>query len=81
MFNIKVFLFFVFFFFSLVSQQLDEFTDVNEGEKEVMKLWNLHVMKHGYVVSKSVKVFYFTKNNNCVYLCLFWTIMLDNLND
>lgn len=35
------------FFFYL--QQLDEFTDVNEGEKEVMKLWNLHVMKHGYV--------------------------------
>lgn len=25
--------------------------DVNEGEKEVMKLWNLHVMKHGYVFS------------------------------
>ncbi|KAL6110178.1 suz12 [Pungitius sinensis] len=24
--------------------QLDDFTDVNEGEKEVMKLWNLHVM-------------------------------------
>ncbi|RWS10099.1 Polycomb protein suz12-B-like protein [Dinothrombium tinctorium] len=28
---------------------IDEFTDVNEGEKEVMKLWNLHVMKHGFV--------------------------------
>lgn len=28
---------------------IDEFTDVNEGEKELMKLWNLHVMKHGYV--------------------------------
>lgn len=28
-------------------QQIEEFTDVNEGEKEVMKLWNLHVMKHG----------------------------------
>ncbi|KAJ8001927.1 hypothetical protein DPEC_G00174490 [Dallia pectoralis] len=31
------------------ATQLEEFTDVNEGEKEVMKLWNLHVMKHGYV--------------------------------
>ncbi|CAM9148015.1 unnamed protein product, partial [Lampetra planeri] len=31
------------------ATQLDEFTDVNEGEKEVMKLWNLHVMKHGCV--------------------------------
>ncbi|XP_043465594.1 polycomb protein suz12-B [Leptopilina heterotoma] len=28
---------------------IDEFTDVNEGEKELMKMWNLHVMKHGYV--------------------------------
>ncbi|XP_053706973.1 polycomb protein suz12-A-like isoform X2 [Synchiropus splendidus] len=30
-------------------KQIDEFTDVNEGEKEIMKLWNLHVMKHGFV--------------------------------
>lgn len=29
------------------KQMIDEFTDVNEGEKELMKLWNLHVMKHG----------------------------------
>ncbi|KAK3928737.1 Polycomb protein Su(z)12 [Frankliniella fusca] len=28
---------------------IDEFTDVNEGEKELMKMWNLHVMKEGYV--------------------------------
>lgn len=28
-------------------QMIDEFTDVNEGEKELMKLWNLHVMKYG----------------------------------
>ncbi|XP_054285941.1 polycomb protein suz12-B-like isoform X2 [Macrosteles quadrilineatus] len=28
---------------------IDEFTDVNEGEKELMKMWNLHVMRHGYV--------------------------------
>lgn len=38
-------------FFLFVIQQLDDFTDVNEGEKEVMKLWNLHVMKYGYVGS------------------------------
>lgn len=30
-------------------QMIDEFSDVNEGEKELMKLWNLHVMKNGYV--------------------------------
>lgn len=28
---------------------IDEFTDVNEGEKELMKMWNLHVMRHGFV--------------------------------
>ncbi|KAK0089995.1 hypothetical protein PV325_004128 [Microctonus aethiopoides] len=28
---------------------IDDFTDVNEGEKEFMKMWNLHIMKHGYV--------------------------------
>ena len=26
-------------------QMIDEFMDVNSGEKELMKLWNLHVMK------------------------------------
>lgn len=30
-------------------QMLDEFTDVNEGEKELMKMWNLHIMRKGYV--------------------------------
>uniref|UniRef100_A0A915J487 Polycomb protein VEFS-Box domain-containing protein n=1 Tax=Romanomermis culicivorax TaxID=13658 RepID=A0A915J487_ROMCU len=28
------------------SKLLDEFTDVNDGEKKVMKLWNLHIMKY-----------------------------------
>ncbi|KAL7634211.1 UNVERIFIED_CONTAM: hypothetical protein RMT77_015540 [Armadillidium vulgare] len=28
---------------------IDEFSDVNEGEKELMKMWNLHVMKHNFV--------------------------------
>ncbi|GBP54281.1 Polycomb protein Su(z)12 [Eumeta japonica] len=28
---------------------IDDFTDVNEGEKELMKMWNLHVMKYNYV--------------------------------
>ncbi|RXN33094.1 polycomb suz12-A [Labeo rohita] len=34
--------------------QIDEFTDVNEGEKEVMKLWNLHVMKHGFIADNQM---------------------------
>lgn len=25
---------------------IDEFADVNEGEKEILKLWNLHIMKN-----------------------------------
>lgn len=28
---------------------LEDFTDVNEGEKEMLKLWNLHVLKHNFV--------------------------------
>ncbi|XP_054155235.1 polycomb protein suz12-A-like [Oppia nitens] len=31
------------------QMMIDEFTDVNEGEKEVMKMWNLHIMKYGFV--------------------------------
>lgn len=31
------------------AHMIDEFTDVNEGEKELIKMWNLHVMKNGYV--------------------------------
>ena len=31
-------------------RMIDEFTDVNEGEKELMKLWNLHVLKHKLVL-------------------------------
>lgn len=30
------------------AMMIDDFTDVNEGEKEVIKLWNLHVLKEGY---------------------------------
>lgn len=29
---------------------IEEFTDVNEGEKSLMKLWNLHMLKKGYVL-------------------------------
>lgn len=28
---------------------IDDFTDVNDGEKELMKMWNLHVMKYNFV--------------------------------
>lgn len=28
---------------------IDDFTDVNDGEKELMKMWNLHIMKYVFV--------------------------------
>ena len=28
---------------SKMCQMIDEFSDVNEGEKEFMKMWNIHV--------------------------------------
>lgn len=33
---------------------MDDFIDVNSGEKEVMKLWNLHIMKHHYICNKQM---------------------------
>uniref|UniRef100_H3D135 SUZ12 polycomb repressive complex 2 subunit a n=1 Tax=Tetraodon nigroviridis TaxID=99883 RepID=H3D135_TETNG len=36
------------------SKQIEEFTDVNEGEKEIMKLWNLHVMKRGFIADNQM---------------------------
>ncbi|KAJ8363506.1 hypothetical protein SKAU_G00123370 [Synaphobranchus kaupii] len=55
--------------------QIEEFTDVNEGEKEVMKLWNLHVMKYGFIadnqMNQACMVFvekcgpYITEKNLC----------------
>lgn len=35
-------------------QLIDEFTDVNDGEKELMKLWNLHMMKNSYIADFQV---------------------------
>ncbi|XP_051996143.1 polycomb protein suz12-A isoform X2 [Xyrauchen texanus] len=36
------------------AMQIEEFMDVNEGEKEVMKLWNLYVMKHGFIADNQM---------------------------
>ena len=44
------FLIYLHFYFQLI----DEFTDVNDGEKELMKLWNLHLMKNRLVFVLSV---------------------------
>ena len=34
---------------SHTKRMLDEFTDVNEGEKRLMKLWNLFILKRRYL--------------------------------
>lgn len=31
------------------TRMIDDFSDVNAGEKDIMKLWNLHVLKQSYV--------------------------------
>ena len=31
------------------SKMIDDFTDVNRGEKEFMKMWNNHVQKYTFV--------------------------------
>ncbi|XP_022080334.1 polycomb protein suz12-A-like [Acanthaster planci] len=36
------------------SMMIDEFTDVNEGEKELMKLWNLHCMEHNFIADSHI---------------------------
>ncbi|KAM8723360.1 polycomb protein suz12-B-like isoform 1-T1 [Acanthopagrus schlegelii] len=36
------------------AKQIEDFTDVNEGEKEIMKLWNLHVMKRGFIADNQM---------------------------
>lgn len=33
---------------------IDEFTDVNEGEKELMKIWNLFCMKQNYITDAHI---------------------------
>uniref|UniRef100_A0A669BGN0 SUZ12 polycomb repressive complex 2 subunit a n=1 Tax=Oreochromis niloticus TaxID=8128 RepID=A0A669BGN0_ORENI len=35
-------------------KQIEDFMDVNEGEKEIMKLWNLHVMKRGFIADNQM---------------------------
>lgn len=57
------------------AKQIEEFTDVNEGEKEIMKLWNLHVMKNGFIADNQMNeaclmfadhhAEYVVKNNLC----------------
>jgi hypothetical protein len=46
----------------LSRRMMEDFQDVNEGEKEMMIMWNHHVMKHKYDHLKLIK--------NIKYLCV-----------
>jgi len=37
-----------------IQDMIEEFTDVNDGEKVLMKLWNLHLLKKNYIADFSV---------------------------
>jgi hypothetical protein len=47
---------------------IDEFTDVNEGEKEIMKMWNHHIMHEKYVDNLKKMYIYSTCNNLIIYI-------------
>lgn len=37
------------------SLQMDDFIDINDGEKQIMNLWNQHMLKHNYVADIQMK--------------------------
>lgn len=68
-------------------KMMNDFVDVNDGEKEIMKLWNLFVLKHAFVsdsqISTAVMIFVethgeFIMANNLYRNCI---IHLSNLFD
>ncbi|XP_048054072.1 polycomb protein suz12-B [Megalobrama amblycephala] len=69
------------------TTQIEEFTDVNEGEKEVMKLWNLHVMKNGFIADNQMSQASMLFVENCGphiirrNLCRNFLLHLVNLHD
>ena len=38
----------------LTGDLIEEFTDVNEGEKMLMKMWNIHILKKGYIADHMI---------------------------
>ncbi|XP_028417400.1 polycomb protein Suz12-like [Dendronephthya gigantea] len=69
------------------QQMIDEFTDVNDGEKKLMKMWNIHVMKRGYIadlqIPEACKTFVREYGDKIVQekLCRNFILHLVNLND
>nr|XP_039264811.1 polycomb protein suz12-A-like [Styela clava] len=42
--------------FGHTKRMIDEFTDVNEGEKALMKIWNLHVMRISCEILSDIQI-------------------------
>ncbi|XP_050441495.1 polycomb protein suz12-B [Adelges cooleyi] len=66
------------------AMMIDEFTDVNDGEKEIMKMWNLHVMKEGFVgdcqISLALSMFVELKGKDILRKNLYRNFMLHLCN-
>ena len=66
---------------------MDEFADVNEGEKGIMRLWNLHLLHNNFIADLQVfdacKLFITEQMNNLIKLNLFnnFLLHLANLHD
>ncbi|XP_046845611.1 polycomb protein SUZ12-like [Xenia sp. Carnegie-2017] len=69
------------------QKMIDDFTDVNDGEKKLMKLWNIHVMKRGYIadlqIPEACKTFVEEYGETIINekLCRNFLLHLVNLND
>ncbi|XP_033630448.1 polycomb protein suz12-A-like isoform X1 [Asterias rubens] len=63
---------------------IDEFTDVNEGEKELMKLWNLHCMQHNFIADSHIplacQLFIEERGRQLLELNLYRNFMLHVIN-
>lgn len=71
----------------LTTLLINDFADVNEGEKEFMKLWNLHCLKYNFVADSQIysacEMFIDLNVNNLIKMNLIKNFILHlvNLND
>lgn len=55
-----------------IDNMIDEFLDVNDGEKSLMKLWNRHVLTYRYLTIKDI-------HNCCIQFCeRYWEVIIRN---
>merc|ERR1711973_604931 len=63
-----------------ICRMIDEFSDVNEGEKEFMKMWNLHVQHYTFVgdcqMGLALKMFIEEKGEELLEKKLYWNFVL-----